>query len=145
MRARGAVTVCALAFAQTLCAAPADDIQALLEKGDATAAYELGRKNRDQLGSPAFDFYFGIAAVDTGHAGEGLLALERYVLSYPDNLSARLQLARGYFALGEDARARSEFESLRALNPEPQLASTIERFLDAIRLRESRYTPGGGV
>lgn len=145
MRIKGVVAVCALAFAGALGAAPADDIQALLEKGDAAAAYELGRKNRDQLGNPAFDFYFGIAAIDTGHAGEGVLALERYVLTFPDNLSARMQLARGYFALGEDARAREEFEALRALKPEPQIAATVDRFLDAIRLRESRYTSSGGV
>ena len=145
MRIKGVLAVCALAVAEAVGAAPADDIQALLEKGDAAAAYALGRQNRDQLGNPAFDFYFGIAAIDSGHAGEGVLALERYVLTFPDNLSARLQLARGYFALGEDARAREEFEALRALKPEPQIAASVDRFLDAIRLRETRYTPSGGV
>jgi hypothetical protein len=145
MRLRGIVALCSLAFAQALCAAPADDVQALLEKGDAKAAYELGRKHRDQLGNPAFDFYFGIAAIESGNAGEGVLALERYVLTFPDNVSARLQLARGYFALGEDARARDEFESLRALKPPADIAATVDRFLDAIRLRESRYTPSGGL
>src|SRR5262245_36177730 len=145
MRMKGVVAACALAFAQTLCAAPADDVQALLEKGDAKGAYELGRQNRDQLGNPAFDFYFGIAAIDAGHAGEGVLALERYVLTFPDNVSARLQLARGYFALGEDARARQEFEALRALQPPADVAAAVDRFLDAIRLREARYTTSGGV
>jgi hypothetical protein len=142
---RGIVALCALAFVQTLCAAPADDIQALLEKGDAKGAYELGRQHRGEFGNPAFDFYFGIAAIETGHAGEGVLALERYVLTFPDNVSARLQLARGYFALGEDARAREEFESLRAINPPPDVAAAVDRFLDAIRLRESRYTFTGGA
>ena len=74
MRLRGIVALCSLAFAKALYAAPADDVQALLEKGDAKAAYELGRKHRDQLGNPAFDFYFGIAAIDSGNAGEGVLA-----------------------------------------------------------------------
>ena len=86
MRLRGIAALCSLAFAQALYAAPADDVQALLEKGDAKAAYELGRKHRDQLGNPAFDFYFGIAAIDSGNAGEGVLALERYVLTFPDNV-----------------------------------------------------------
>src|SRR5262245_52948313 len=145
MQRWGLVGLWILLVASTVYAAPADDVQALLEKGDAAAAYELGRKNRDQLGNPAFDFYFGIAAIDSGHAGEGVLALERYVITFPDNLSARLQLARGYFALGEDVRARDEFEALRAQKPDPQTAATLDRFLDAIRLRESRYTPTGGV
>src|SRR6185436_5693957 len=73
------------------------------------------------------------------------LALERYVLTFPDNVSARLQLARGYFALGEDARARQEFEALRALQPPPDVTAAVDRFLDAIRLREARYTTSGGV
>ena len=37
------------------------------------------------------------------HPGEGALAIERYLLNFPDNPSARLQLARGYFGMGDDA------------------------------------------
>lgn len=145
MNLRALAAFCGLAFAQALCAAPADEIRALVEKGNAAAAYELGRKHRDLIGDPAFDFYYGIAAIDSGHAGEGVLALERYVLNFPDNLSARLQLARGYFALGEDARARDEFEGLRRQNPPADLAATIDRYLDAIRLREARYSVSSGA
>lgn len=126
-------------------AAPADEVKALVERGQAAAAYQLGLKHPEALGDPTFDFYFGIAAIDAGSAGEGVLALERYVLNFPDNLSARLQLARGYFALGEDARAREEFQELRRLNPPADIAATIDRFLDAIRLRETRYTTSTGL
>ncbi len=126
-------------------AAPADDVRKLVEAGRAADAYALGRKHPEALGDPVFDFYFGIAAIDTGHAGEGVLALERYLLSFPDNVSARLQLARGYFALGEDRRAREEFEEVRKLSPPADVAATIERFLDAIRLRETRYTTSTGL
>lgn len=126
-------------------AAPADDVRSLMESGRAAEAYAYGRQHPEALGDPAFDFFFGIAAIDTGHAGEGVLALERYILSFPQNVSARLQLARGYFALGEDARAREEFEDLRRAGPPADVAATIERFLDAIRLRESRYTTSSGI
>lgn len=126
-------------------AAPADEVKAALEAGRAAEAYAIGKKYRDALGDPAFDFYFGIAAIDTGNAGEGVLALERYLLQFPQNLSARLNLARGYFALGDDARARAEFEELRALTPPADMLATIERFLDAIRLRETRYTVSTGA
>src|ERR1700754_1596664 len=61
----------ALVFAQTLIAAPADDIKALVDKGNSSAAYELGKKHPELLGDPSFDFYFGLAAIDSGHAGEG--------------------------------------------------------------------------
>jgi hypothetical protein len=133
-----------LAASQVL-AAPADEVRKLVEGGRAAEAYALGRQHPEALGDPVFDFFFGVAAIETGHAGEGVLALERYLLGFPDNLSARLVLARGYFALGEDARAREEFEDLRRLNPPADVAATIERFLDAIRLRETRYTTSTGL
>lgn len=137
----GALTLAAAAAF----AAPGDDIKALLEQGKAAEAYSEGRKYPEQLGNPAFDFYFGIAAIAAGHAGEGVLALERYLLNFPDNLSARVELARGYFALGEDGRAREEFQGVLATKPPANVAATVQRYLDAIRLRESRYTPTGGL
>ncbi len=129
----------------TSAAAPADDVKSLVESNRSAEAYALGRQNPDSLGDPVFDFYFGIAAIDTGHAGEGVLALERYLLNFPDNVSARLQLARGYFTLGEDARAREEFEAVQKLGPPSDIAATVERYLDAIRLRETRYRTSAGA
>jgi hypothetical protein len=134
-----AVCLCGMAVAEGVLAAPSDEIKALLEKGDARAAYEHGRKYPEQLGDPAFDFFFGIAAINAGHAGEGVLALERYLLNFPENTQARLELARGYFVLGEDARAREEFEAVTRLKPPPAVQAVIDRFLDAIRSRESRF------
>src|SRR3990170_4348222 len=84
-------------FAQAALAAPAEDLRALLEQGRSGDAYALGRQHPEELGKPEFDFYFGISAVDSGHAGEGVLALERYVIQFPGNDRARLELARGYF------------------------------------------------
>jgi hypothetical protein len=116
-----------------------------MEAGKPAEAYALGKQNPDSLGDPAFDFFFGVAAIESGHAGEGVLALERYLLQYPDNVSARLQLARGYFTLNEDARAREEFEALRKLDPPAPVMATIDRYLDAVRLRETRYSTSTGL
>ena len=127
-----------------LVAAPVDDVKALAQSGRAGDAYALGKQHPEGLGDPVFDFFFGIAAIDTGNAGDGVLALERYILVFPDNTSARLQLARGYFILGEDSRAREEFEEIRKLNPPTDVAATLDRYLDAIRLRETRYTASSG-
>ena len=121
-------------------AAPADDIKALLGQGKDRQAYETGKAMPDALGTPLFDFYFGIAALNAGVPGEGVLALERYLLQFPDNRSALFQLARGYFILGEDQRAREEFASLATAATGAELTS-INQFLDAIRARESRYKP----
>ncbi|MBI2750537.1 MAG: hypothetical protein HYX43_14770 [Burkholderiales bacterium] len=131
-------------FAMGAAAAPADDLKALIEKGQAAEAYELGRQHPDQLGDPSFDFYFGVAAIGAGRAGEGVLALERFVVTAPDNLNGRLELARGYFVLGEDTRAREEFEFVLNANPPPEVQANVQRFLDAIRAREFLYRPTAG-
>lgn len=90
-------------------AAPADDIRNLLEAGKHAEAYQMGRQHSSEFGQPVFDFYYGIAALDGGSPGEGVLALERFLLAAPANRSARFHLARGYYILGEDQRARAEF------------------------------------
>jgi hypothetical protein len=122
-------------------AAPADEIKALMEQGKAAEAYNWGKQFPDQLGNPQFDFYFGVAAVDAGHAGEGVLALERYLLTFPGSNEARLELARGYFVLGDLVRAREEFEEVSKREPPAPVQATIDRYLDGIRARESTYTP----
>lgn len=121
-------------------AAPADELRQLLEQGRAAQAYQTGKQHPGELGKPDFDFYFGIAAVDSGHAGEGVLALERYVIQFPDNDRARLELGRAYFVLGELVRAREEFEAVLKRSPPAAVRLNVERFLDAIKSQESRYT-----
>ncbi len=135
-RALGALLVFASFCAA---AAPVDEVRTLLEQGRAAEAYALGRRHAEELGKPDFDFYYGIAAVDSGHAGEGVLALERYIVQFPDNDRARLELARGYFVLGELARASEEFDTVSRRNPPPQVQATIDRFMDSIRAQETRY------
>ncbi|MGA0115584.1 MAG: hypothetical protein ACO3IW_08555 [Burkholderiales bacterium] len=117
----------------------AEEMKALVEGNKPAEAYSLGLRHADQLGNPDFDFFFGVAAVDAGHTGHGVLALERYLLNFPENNRARLELARGYFVLGEDARAHEEFESIRAKKPPPEIVATIDSYLDAIRARQGRY------
>lgn len=132
----------------TVCAtyaAPADELKAQLEQGKPATAYTIAKNNPQELGNPAFDFYFGIAAIDSGRAGEGVLALERYVINFPENVQARLELARGYFILGDDTRARDEFTDILKTAPPPEVTVKIERYLDAIRSRESAYRTVAGA
>ncbi len=124
-------------------AAIADEVKIMLEQGNAKEAYELGRQHPELLGDPVFDFYYGVAAIDAGNAGEGVLALERYVINFPGNTSARLELARGYYVLGEDSRASEEFREVLKTNPPEAVKFNIQRYLDAIRAREWRYKTSG--
>lgn len=121
------------------------EIQALVEQRRYQAAYELGSRHTELWGAPAFDCPFGIAAVDSGNADIGLLALERCVVMVPNSLSLRAELARAYFLLGEDQRARVEFEAVRGAGPAEPVRRTIERYLDAIATREARRKPGASL
>lgn len=119
----------------------APDLQALLERGDAKGAYALGRQMPERLGEPAFDLHFGIAAIHAGKAAEGVLALERFLLQFPNHDGARLELARGYFLMGDDARAKEEFLAAQGRNPPAAAARVIADHLQALREREARHRP----
>ncbi len=136
-----------LGLAGTLLALPswALDVGALrqaYESGRAQQAYDLALIDLEEgEGDPAFDFYYGVAAIDSGHLNEGVFALERVLLVQPGHLRARLELARGYFLLREDSRAQQEFKAVLAQNPSENVRANVQRFMDAIRLREGRYRP----
>ena len=124
----------------------ATQVETLRKQGKAQQAYELALKYREQLeGDPSFDFYYGLAAIDAGKLSEGVLALERVVLTTPANTRARIELARGYFLLKEDTRARQEFELVLAKKPPATVVAKIKRYLKIIRLRESQYTSSGSA
>ena len=93
----------------------------------------------EQEGDPQFDYYYGVAAIDSGFASQGVFALERVLLLYPEEHAARLELARGYFILEEYARSRQEFETVMQTNPPDNVIQNAQIFLDRIRLKEARY------
>ena len=118
----------------------ADPLRALLEAKQPQAAFDAGLANDGSLGDPEFDFYFGIAALETDHAAEAILALERYTLRFPDNTLARFQLARAYFAAGEDDAAKAEFTAIRDRVPK-EAAELARQFLAAIEARDAQRKP----
>ena len=141
-----------LSLVLTLTAIPAyaafnvDTLRQLVEAGRADEAYSLAEPHvADYEGDPSFDFYYGMAAIDSGHVSRGVLALERVLMANSTNLRVRLELARGYYLLREDTRARREFERVLAQNPPVKVRENVQRFLDAIRLREARYRTTAGA
>ncbi|MFO1321502.1 MAG: hypothetical protein U1F52_17980 [Burkholderiales bacterium] len=140
LRLRRLPAVCMLTalLVPPVAAAPVDEISALLKRGAAKEAYERSRRYPEQLGEPAFDYFYGIAAIDAGHPAEGTLALERYVLTYPKDPSARLELARGYFAMGEDARAKEEFDIALAADPPAEVRAKVDQYLGALKARQAQ-------
>jgi len=117
-----------------------DTLRRLYQGGNPTAAYQLALRLRPALeGDPDFDLLFGLAAIDSGHLGEGVFALERVLAAFPEDDRARLELARGYFLLDEYARARAEFVAVLDRNPPEQVKASIERYLDTMRMRERPF------
>ncbi|MEO8848190.1 MAG: outer membrane beta-barrel protein [Casimicrobiaceae bacterium] len=132
--------VCAVLAAPAAHAATLDEVRANVEASRSVSAWEqCATLPRDTL--PGADLWCGIAAVDTGHTGEGVLSLERYSLLNPSDARGRLELARAYFYAGDDRRSREEFETVRVLNPPPDVRAGIQRYLDALKAREAQYQP----
>ena len=135
--------VCATAgFSSHAVAADIDinKLQQLINRGDSQSAYQYASEYRERYeGDPNFDYFYGMAAIDSGRASEGVFALERVVMLQPDNNAARLELARGYFILEEYARSRQEFETVLGYQPPPSVRAKIDNYLAAIKLREGRY------
>src|SRR4029453_17896669 len=112
---RAAVVVASILGASGVVhAASSDDVRKLVESGQATDAYAQCAII-DVDADPRADLWCGVAAVDVGRAGVGVLALERYNLRYPDDVRARLELARAYFFAQDDLNSRLAFEAIAKL------------------------------
>jgi tetratricopeptide (TPR) repeat protein len=117
-------------------AAPLDDLRRQVEASQFEQAWATAQANPQLLGDVHFDFLYGVAAINVGRIPDGLLALERHLAAVPANDRARLELARGYFLLGEYTRARAEFEFVLRYNPPAGVRANINGFLQAMQVRE---------
>ncbi len=109
------------------------DAKNLIDSGKAADAYALlAPQQADRAGDPDYDYLLGIAALDSGKPNEAIFALERVLAVNPDNLQARAEIARAYFATGEKALSRQEFEAVQSQHPPVEVNATIQKFLDAI-------------
>jgi outer membrane protein len=144
---------CALAFvalATALASVPvfADDpalehARALLASGNAKQAYAELAPLQDRLtGQPEFDYLLGVAALDSGHNDEAVIAFERVLAVIPNHAGAQMDLARAYYAAGSFDLAEAGFVKLRAANPPPAAQQAIGRYLEAIQARKHQTQAG---
>jgi len=112
------------------------ELRRLVDRGHYEDAYKLSASMGGLAGSTHFDFLLGLAAVNSGHQAQGVLALERHLLAVPANDRARLELAKGYYELGDYFRARQEFEFVLRYNPPQDVRANVQKFLDAMQTRE---------
>lgn len=143
-----AAAACALiAFAAT--ASDPTDLESLLgqarpllETQRAEAAYALlAPREAEYGGTPAYDYLYGMAALDTGRAAEAVFALERVAAAEPAFDGARMELGRAYFESGDFESARKEFAYLRERAPPAPTRVVIERYLVAIDAYVSTFRP----
>lgn len=112
------------------------ELRRLVDAGQYEAAFKLASTQTGLMGSPHFDFLMGVAAVNSGHLAQGVLALERHLAVVPANDRARLDLAKGYYDLGDYFRARQEFEFVLRYNPPKDVQANVQKYLDAMQTRE---------
>ena len=109
----------------------------LLKSGAVDDAYQLASDLYDEnVGEPAFDFLFALAAIDSGHPDEAVFALERVVLEYQNDVRARLELARAHFLLADYQQSREQFAKVLTYSPPENVVANINRFLEAIKIAE---------
>jgi len=117
-------------------------LQSLFESYKRGQAYDYAKQYQSEMeGDPYYDYFFGVSAIDTGHASEGTFALERVLLVFPEDQVARIELARGYFNLQEYALAKDAFNAVLKNNPPDTVKDIAQTYLDRIRINESRYRP----
>ena len=108
----------------------AESLETLLERGEYQAAYAQARTlEAEQAGEPRFDFLYGLAALESGHAQEAVFALERVLVNIPQDHRARLELARAHFVLGNYERSEALFNIVLAADPPPKVRENIQQFL----------------
>lgn len=87
----------------------------------------------ERAGDPDFDLAFGVAANQTGHFTRAIMALERVLITDPDRLRAKTELATAYFAVRDNQRARRLLQEAKQQKGIPNnIARTIDRFMRTI-------------
>jgi len=104
-----------------------------MDQRNPAAAYQLLKPlENERAGNPDFDYLLGIAALDSGKLTEAVFAFERVLAVRPDHAQARAEIGRAYYQLGEVETARRELESVRQQQIPPEVAQTIQKYLEVI-------------
>lgn len=115
---------------------------ALHAAGKPASAYaKLAPLVRKRAGDPDFDYAFGLAAADSGHRGEAIIALQRVIALQPGNGPARAEIARVYAMAGDIDTAKATFDTV--VN-DPSVPDPVRQRLDRLVRGYDRQLHGGG-
>ncbi|HSG90451.1 MAG TPA: tetratricopeptide repeat protein [Pseudomonadales bacterium] len=105
-------------------------------------AYETARTMLEEWeGDPAFDYLFGLAALEAGHAEEAVFALQRVLFFDAAQIRVRAQLARAHFVGGDLDQAENEFSRVLAAAPPPEVEVGIRGYLREIESLRNQRSP----
>jgi hypothetical protein len=134
----GALSLPAVAFAadNTL-----PQAAALLKAGQAREAYALLDAQASERADDAeFDYLLGLAAIDSGHIPQAIVALQRTLALQPDHAQARAEIARAYALVGDVNTARREFDLVAG---DPTIPDPVrQRFNGLVRGLDKVIEPG---
>lgn len=103
-----------------------ESAQLLLRQGKAEEAWAiLAPLEKQYAGQPEFDLALAMAATDSGRPNRATFALERLVVLQPGNATARLELARAYYALRDYERAERELLFIMEGDPPAEVRALV--------------------
>ena len=131
---------------------PVAQAKALIENKQADAAFSLlAPLELRRAGDRDFDYWLGVAALESDRLERATLAFERLLVRNPDFDSARLELARTYLRMGSIDLAAQEFTRLLTRAPNEAGRKLLEDYLAEIkrikerqRFNRSAYIEIGG-
>jgi len=136
-------------FALAYCAASVAFAAGASEDALAQARRELDAHHADEAyrllapleadlgGSEDYDYLLGLAALDSGHAGEAVFSLQRVLAVDPAFLGARMELARALYESGDAPGARAQFQFLLTQSPPEATRQVIDQYLGSLDRRGS--------
>jgi len=134
------ITTTPLAAAQFSGSEQQREADRLAQVQGAGAVYGFLLPLEDQYAGDAdYDYRLGASALDTGRFSHAIFVLQRAVATRPGFAGARMELARAYYAQGDNESARREFAILEKDNPPPEARRAIAEYQAGIARRAAAY------
>ena len=113
--------------------------RALIEQKNAKAAFDLlSALESREAGNVEFDYWLGVAALESGNLERAVIAFERVLVRNPEFDSARLELGRAYLRMGALDLAGQEFTRLLSRAPNEAGRALLNDYLAEIRRIKDR-------
>ena len=123
-----------------------EQLQQLVNDKQYESAYALANTlTAKSAGQASFDFPYGLAALETGHASQAVFALERVLMAEPENNAARLALARAYGRTSQLDLARAMLNTILARDTTSEMATQAREQLAIIPSKRASQTRWSGV